>query len=39
MDKVVKNEDKNIKDLDELKREQSDLAEYEETYKTRIDGF
>jgi len=39
LEKIQKDEDKNVKDLEELKREQSDLAEYEETYKTRIDGF
>lgn len=39
LEKIQKDEDKNLKDVDELKREQSDLAEYEETYKTRIDGY
>jgi len=35
----MKDEDKNSKDVDELKREQSGLSEYEETYKTRVEGF
>lgn len=39
LDKIIKEEDKNQRDLEDQKREQGDLGEYEESYKTRIEGF
>lgn len=39
LDKVQKTEEKNTRDREECKREQDALLEYEESYKTRIEGF
>ncbi len=39
LDKIAKEEEKNQRDLEDQKRENSDLGEYEESYKTRIEGF
>ena len=39
LEKVGRDEDKNARDAEELLREQQALAEYEETYKARVEGF
>ena len=39
LEKISKEEDKNQRDLEEQKREHGDLGEYEESYKTRVEGF
>lgn len=39
LDKIAKEEEKNQRDLEDQKRENADLGEYEESYKTRIEGF
>ena len=39
MDKVQRDEDKNIREQDEQKIELSDLQDYEETFKARLSGF
>ncbi len=39
LDKISKNDHKNVLDLEDYKREQTDLSEYEESFKARINGF
>lgn len=39
MDKITKEQDKNTKDQDEQRREAKDLADYEDSYKDRLEGY